>query len=78
MESEGQVSWFKISAWKFGPKTGKKPRPNRDQTTWDRKFSGTGKDRNRSPVFGLWQFLKSEDREKTGLTGLNQSLQSEK
>jgi len=22
------------SAWKSGPKTGKKPRPDRDQTTW--------------------------------------------
>ena len=36
----------------------------------------TVEDRNRGPVFGLQQFLKFEDREKTGLTGHNQSLQS--
>ena len=60
------INTIDISAWKFGPKTGKKPRPNRDQTTWDRKFSGTGKDRNRGPVFGPSQFSKFEDREKTG------------
>jgi len=63
------------SAWKSSLKTGKKPRPDRDQTTWDRNFAGTGKDRNRGPVFGLSGFLKFRDREKTGLTGLNQSLQ---
>jgi len=53
-----------LSAWKFGPKTGKKPRPDRDQTMWDRKFLGTGKDRNRGPVFGLSQFgnFKTEKR----------------
>jgi len=56
-----------ISAWKSGPKTAKKPRPDRDQTTWDRKFVGTGKDRNRGPVFGPSQILNFEDREKTGL-----------
>jgi len=63
------------SAWKSGPKTGKKPRPDRDQTVWDRKFAGTGKDRNRGPVFGPSRFWKFEDRAKTGLTSLNRSLQ---
>jgi len=38
----------------------------------------TVKDRNRGPVFGLSGFWKFQDREKTGLTGLNQSLQSKK
>ena len=55
------------SAWKSGPKTGKKPRPDRDQTTWDRKFAGTGKDRNCGLVFGPSLSRKFEDREKTSL-----------
>jgi len=69
------VGFIKRSAWKSGPKTGKKPRPDRDQTTWDHKFTGTDEDRNRGPVFGPSSFLKFKDREKTGLTGLNWSLQ---
>jgi len=41
------------SAWKSGPKTGKKPRPDRDQTALGPQICRTGKDRNRGPVFGL-------------------------
>ena len=41
-----------ISAWKSGPKTGKKPRPDRDQTALGPQIHRTGKDRNRGPVFG--------------------------
>jgi len=64
-----------FSAWKSSPKTVKKPRPDWDQTTWDHKILRTGKDRNRGPVFSPSQFLKFEDREKTGLISLNWSLQ---
>ena len=40
------------SAWKSGPKTGKKPRPDRDQTALGPQIHRTSKDRNRGPVFG--------------------------
>jgi hypothetical protein len=42
------------SALKFGPKTGKKPRPNRTRPHWDRKFSGPVKTATavRSSVLG--------------------------
>ena len=66
------------SAWKSGPKTGKKPRPDRDQTALGPQIVRTGKDRNRGPVFGPSQFLKFEDRKKTGLTSLNWSLQPQR
>jgi len=66
-----------VSAWKSSLKTAKKPRLNRTQTTQDQKFPGPSKT-NRSLVFGPSGFWKFQDRQKTGLTGLNQSLQPEK
>jgi len=64
-----------ISAWRSGLETAKRPRLNRTKTDQDRKFPGPTKDHNRGPVCGPSQFLKFKDREKTGPTGLNQSLQ---
>jgi len=55
-------------------KTETKPDPDRPGPEIPR----TVEDRNHGPVFGLTGFWKFQDREKTGLTGLNQSLQSEK
>ena len=42
-----------FSAWKFGPKTAKKPRPNRTGTDQDRKFEGPTKTETAVSVFGL-------------------------
>ena len=54
-------------------KTGTEPDSN-----WSGpRIPRTGEDRNHSLVFGPSHFQKFEDQEKTGLTGLNQSLDFE-
>jgi len=52
------------SAWKFSPKTAKRPRPNWTQTSQDRKFSGPVK--TKTMVWSLilphfWNFKTTKD-----------------
>ena len=61
------------SAWKSSLKTAKKP-TEPDPDCPGPEIPRTVKDRNRGLVFGPSGFWKFQDREKTGLTGLNQSF----
>ena len=61
------ITAVKTSALRSSLKTWKKLRPNWTTTNQNRKFTGTGKYRNRSPVFGSSPSRKLEDRKKTGL-----------
>ena len=66
------------SAWKSGPKTGEKPRPDQDQTALGPQILRTGKDCNCGPVFGLWLFKIFKTDEKPVSTSLHRSSQPRK
>jgi len=55
----------------------KKTETGPDQDRSRPEILKTDQDRNRGPVFGPSPFWKIKDRAKTGLSGLNRSLQTQ-